>query len=741
MRDSFGQYRITGVLGEGGMGVVHAAFDERLGRPVAIKRLRASASDAIARERLQREARAAARVNHPNICQLYELGEDEGELFLAMELLQGEALSTRLARGPMPASEAVAVTLAMLAGLEALHREGIVHRDLKPSNIFLTPHGVKLLDFGVAASEAPVDITLSRLTSPGTIIGTPLYAAPEQLRGETVDARTDLFSTGVLLFEMLAGNPPYSGRSLVDTLHAITHEPPPPLGGVASAKIDRIVRTSLSKRPPERYPSAEVMARELRMALAVTDAFVPGATRSLTRLIVLPLRVLRPDPETDFLAFSLADAITSGLSGLQSLVVRSSAAALRFANAHADLRSVATDAEVDAVLTGTLLRGGPQLRVSTQLVEVPSGTMLWSHTVQVPVGDVFSVQDELSRRILESLAIPLTAREERMLGKDIPSSPHAYELYLRANEMSRDTRQWRVALDLYQQCVTDDPRYAPAWAGLGRVHRMLGKYVESPDGNHFAHAEEALKHALELNPDLSSAENIYAYLEVDLGRCEAAMVRLVRRARERPSDPELYAGLLHATRYCGLLRASLAAGEHALRLDPSIRTSVVQTHFMRGEYERMLEVGKEPYVRGLALESLGRRDEAIQALEAVDQSVNSRLVGYTVAFLKMLRGDCAASKALFRQLKNMHDPEGRFHVARHLTQLGELSEALEVLDSAVKDGFFCVPVIVGDPALDPLRALPAFANILRDAETRHRRAIVSFISAEGDRVLGLEYPV
>lgn len=740
MRETIGHYRLTGVLGEGGMGVVHAALDERLGRPVAIKTLHTSADGPIARERLQREARAAARVNHPNICQLYELGEEDGELFIAMELLQGEALATRLTRGALPTAEAIGIALGILAGLDALHREGIVHRDLKPSNIFLTPHGVKLLDFGVASSVGPVNATLARLTAPGTIIGTPLYAAPEQLREDGVDARTDVYSTGVVLYEMLAGATPFSGRTLASTVHAIVNDSPPPLAGIASAAIDRTVRTALSKRPEERYSSAEAMARDLRLALAVTDE-PAGSARSLTRLIVLPLRVLRPDPETDFLAFSLADAITNGLSGLQSLIVRSSAAALRFANVHADLKSIAGDAEVDAVLTGTLLRGGPELRVATQLVEVPSGTVLWSHTAQVSVGDVFSVQDELTRRILESLSIPLTAREQRMLKKDVPATPRAYELYLRANELSRETRQWRVALDLYQQCITDDPRYAPGWAGLGRIHRLLGKYVEDATATHFSQAENALKRALDLNPDLSTAENTYAALEVDLGRSEAAMVRLVRRARERPSDPELFAGLLHAARYCGLLRASVAAAERALLLDPAIRTSLVQTYFMRGEYGRMLDMDIEPYMRGLALSALGRVDEAIAALETIDRGAGSRLVTYTMALMHYLRGEHDESTALARQLRGMHDPEGRFYVARQLAQLGETADALEVLGGAVRDGFFCVPAIAADPALDSIRAQPQFANILRDAEARHRRAVISFISAEGDRVLGIEYPV
>jgi serine/threonine protein kinase/tetratricopeptide (TPR) repeat protein len=741
MRETIGRYRVTGLLGEGGMGVVHAAVDERLGRAVAIKTLHAAAADPVARERLQREARAAARVNHPNICQLYELGDEEGELFLAMELLQGEPLATRLTRGALPAIEAIGVALGILAGLDALHREGIVHRDLKPSNIFLTPHGVKLLDFGVASTAASVDATLARLTSPGTIIGTPLYAAPEQLREHAVDARTDVYAAGVVLYEMLAGAPPFSGRTLGSTVHAIVNDSPAPLAGIASAAIDRTVRTALAKRPDDRYPSADAMARDLRMALAVTDDPASGSGRSLTRLIVLPLRVLRPDPDTDFLAFSLADAITSGLSGLQSLVVRSSAAALRFANVHADLKSVAADAEVDAVLTGTLLRGGPELRVATQLVEVPSGTVLWSHTAQVSVGDVFSVQDELTSRILDSLAIPLTAREERMLKKDVPATPRAYDLYLRANELSRDTRQWRVALDVYKQCVSDDPRYAPGWAGLGRIHRLLGKYVEDATATHFSQAEDALKRALDLNPDLSMAENTYAALEVDLGRSETAMVRLVRRARERPSDPELFAGLLHAARYCGLLRASVAAAERARLLDPSIRTSLVQTYFMRGEYARMLELDIEPYMRGLALSALGSVDEAIATLESVDRSVSSRLVTYALALLHYLRGDRQASTALIRQLRTMHDPEGRFYVARQMAQLGETEDALDVLGGAVRDGFFCIPAIAGDPAFDSIRGLPQFANILREAEARHRRAIISFISAEGDRVLGIEYPV
>ena len=515
MRRSIGRYAVTGTLGEGGMGVVYSAYDDRLGRPVAIKMIKPAVAEPAARERLRREARSAASVNHPAICQLYEIGEEQGELFLAMELLQGESLAARIARGNVPLGEAVSTAIGFLNGLDALHREGLVHRDLKPSNIFVTPHGVKLLDFGLTCPvEAATDETDARVTAPGTVVGTPQYAAPEQLRGETGDARTDLFAAGVVLYEMLVGKPPFSGHTTIEVFHAIMYDQPPVLtGGPAVSALDRVVHHALAKRPDDRYQSAAAMVQDLRAALVLGDTGSVVPARIVTRLIVLPFRILRPDPETDFLAFSLADAVTSSLSGLQSLVVRSSLAASRFASDSPDLKAIAKSAEVDAVLVGTLLRAGDQLRVATQLIETPSSTVLWSHTAQVSVGDLFRLQDELSEKIVESLSLPLTTRERTMLKQDVPSSASAYERYLRANEMSRDTRQWGAALELYEQCVQEDPHYAPAWAGIGRMHRMIGKYVDEETSERFAKAEAALRRALELNPDLSAAEHLYAHLD------------------------------------------------------------------------------------------------------------------------------------------------------------------------------------------------------------------------------------
>ena len=533
MRENIGRYAITGTLGEGGMGIVYAARDEQLGRVVAIKMLRASGEPA-ARDRLFREARSAASLNHPAICQLYEIGEHEGELFLAMELLQGESLASRLQRGALPLGEAVSVALGVLHGIEALHRQGLVHRDLKPSNIFLTPHGVKLLDFGLAtAAHGTTEdgATITRLTQPGTVVGTPQYAAPEQLQRGEVDTRTDLFAVGAVLYEMLAGKPPFAGGSPMEIFHSILYDQPPVLtGGPAVVALDRVVHRALAKSKTERYQTIDAMAQDLRAAIALGDTGSAASARALTRLIVLPFRVLRQDPETDFLAFSLADALTSSLSGLQSLVVRSSAAAARFASDVPDLKAIASETEVDLVLLGTILRAGSQLRVATQLVETAGSSVIWSHSAQVAVGDLFSVQDDLVTRIVDSLSLPLTARERRMLKQDVPSSSAAYELYLRANEMSRESKDWEAALKLYERCITEDPHYAPGWAGVGRMHRMIGKYFEKETVERLARSEHALKRALELNPDLSAAENVLAHLEVDLGRAEESMVRLLRRA-------------------------------------------------------------------------------------------------------------------------------------------------------------------------------------------------------------------
>jgi len=743
-------YAITGKLGEGGMGIVYKARDERLERVVAVKTMAALAGDETARKRFWREARAAASVNHPNVCQLYEIGEHQGELFLAMELLEGESLGERLRRGPMSVSEAVPIGLGILAALQALHARAIVHRDLKPSNVFLTPHGVKLLDFGLARTsldDAKTPSSLSELTRTGMVMGTPRYMAPEQVTGEGLDARSDLFAAGAILFEMLAGRSAFGGRNAVEILHATLHEQPPALSGSpAVAAADRVIRRALAKRPDDRHESAEAMAAELRGVLGTPGEDAPAMARALTRLVVLPFRVLRADPETDFLAFSLSDAIATSLSGIGSLVVRSNATAARFGGDAPDLKALAEQADVDRVVMGTLLRAGDQLRVVAQLVEAPAGTLLTSHTVQSSLGDLFQLQDDIARRVVQALSLPLGGGDSQPT-PDAPHDARAYELYLRANELGRRYDQLPQARELYERCVERDPRFAPAWARLGRCHWVIAKYVEpTPDGGE--RAEESFRRALELNPRLTVAHKLYAQFEADTGQTRQALVRLLREAARHGNDPELFAGLVHACRYCGLLDQSVAAHAEARRLDPNVPTSVEQTIMMTGDIDRLLALPHgsgtgtgDSGIRVIGLGLAGRRQEARAGLVVLRETAGARIPAfltwteYLMAWLER-RGDDMQATTTQTGLKITEDPEAIFQEGWLLCDVGEHQRGLPYLQRAVAKAYFVAPVLEKAPHFDALRGDPAFRKLLADAQAGREQTLAAFRDAGGERLLG-----
>src|SRR5262249_19643620 len=298
-------------------------------------------------------------------------------------------------------------------------------------------------------------------------------------------------------------------------------------------------------------------------------AETPKALRSL---IVLPFRMLRPDPGTDFLAFSLPEALTHSLSGLKSVVVRSSLAALRFAGGGTqDLKTIAAEAHVDLIVTGTLLSTGDEIRVTAQLTDAATGTLMCSHSTQTSIGHVFRLQDELTECVVDALSLQLTAREQQILRQDVPSDSKAYEYYLRGNQFSHDPKQWGAARDLYLRCVEADPCYAPAWARLGRIHHVMAKYLVTGAQEGLQRAESAFKQSLDLNPDLAIAHKSYAQLEVDLGHAGDAMARLLPRV-QGATDPEIFAALISPLRYCGLLEASATAYARAVALEPTIRT-------------------------------------------------------------------------------------------------------------------------------------------------------------------------
>jgi len=747
-----GHYVITGRLGEGGMGVVYVAQDERLKRAVALKRMSSLGGDEEARKRFWREARAAASVNHPNVCQLYEIGEDGGELFIAMELLEGEALSARLTRGPMNVSEALPVGLGMLAALSALHARGVIHRDLKPSNVFLTPHGVKLLDFGLARTAdsggVPSFGSVTDLTRTGMVVGTPRYMSPEQITGQAMDGRSDLFATGAILFEMLAGRPAFEGRSVVEVLHATLHEQPPALSGSpAVAAVDRVIRRAMAKRPSERPASADAMSGELRAVRVAFEDDTPALARALKRLVVLPFRILRSDPETDFLAYSLADAIATSLTRFDSLVVRSSASAARFSGDAPDLRALAVEADVDRVVMGTVLRSGDQLRATAQLVEAPGGTLLTSYTVLSSLGDLFRLQDDIAQRVVEALSLPLVAG--RGSAPPTPSAPHnarAYELYLRANEVARSYEQLHQARDLYRRCVELDPRFAPAWAELGRCDRVIGKFIDASEDTE-TRAEEAFRRALDLNPRLSVAHKYYANLEADTGHARSALARLLDEANRHGNDPELFAGLVHACRYCGLYEQSIAAHEEARRLDPNVPTSLEQTLLMAGEYDRLQSVARSPggsvrddVIRGIGLGFAGRHDEARSSIIAMREATLvpafRTWADFLLAWLDRRPQDMLASRAALDNIRIMNDPEAIFQDAWLSCDAGALERGLLLIRRAVEKGYFVAPTLSDRPEFDALRNDPTFREVLARAVAGREEALDAFREGGGERLLG-----
>jgi TolB-like protein len=536
---------------------------------------------------------------------------------------------------------------------------------------------------------------------------------------------------------MLSGRPPFGGATFPAIMHAVLHETPPALvGGAAMPAVDRVIRRALSKKPADRFGSAEDLVAELRQILPLVEGSTVTAARALTRLAVLPFRLLKPDAEIEYLVLSLADVIASALAGLESLVVRPSIKTAQYANQVPDLEHVAADLAVVVVLVGSILRVGERLRVSAQLMTAPAGDTLWTHTMQLGVDAVFELHEELSQRVID--ALPLTIGDQRRGPKVRPTGAKAFDLYMRGMQLRLEPGSWEQARALFDQSATLDPAFAPAWAERGRLDRVLVKYG---DRARLQDAEHAFHRALEIDPDNGTTHYYQAQLEIDVGRADAALMRLVERAAKHRAEPQVYAGLVHACRYAGLLDQSIAAHLQARRLDPTVATSVLHTYYLRGDFQRALEeayLSTDPF-EARVLGAMGRRREAIDAARREEARFqgNPLLRAFCASLGDALAGDHDQALAGLRRFESSSfaDGEGLFYLGEIYAAMGADDEAIAMLDRAAAAGFICVPAFLKDPYLSGLHAMRAFTNLIGRIESRQQKIAERFAKGGGARLL------
>ena len=393
---------------------------------------------------------------------------------------------------------------------------------------------------------------------------------------------------------------------------------------------------------------------------------------------------------------------------------------------------------------GTLLRGGDQIRATVQLVDAPGGTLLTSQTIHSPLGDLFALQDDIARRVVDALSLPLGGDVQSPL-PDAPRSPRAYELYLRGNELARSYDGLSQARDQYLRALELDPQFAPAWAQLGRCHRVIGKYVDvTADSD--ARAQDALQRALALEPRLSVAHKYLAALEAEIGEAPKAVVRLVREAARHGNDPELFAGLVQTCRYCGLYEEAIAAHAEARRLDPNIATSVEQTLLMTAEFDRLFGVepagagGADQGIRVMALGLGGRREEARQSLLVMRQAMNlpafQSWTDYLMAWIDGRAEDMRTKIAVLSGLKIQEDPEAMCLEGWLFCEVGDHDTGLRLLQRAVRKGYYAAPTLARSRHFDALRSNPEFLAVQAEAEAGRQRALEAFREAGGERLLG-----
>jgi TolB-like protein/Flp pilus assembly protein TadD len=730
-----GPYEIRDLLGAGGMGEVYRAHDPRLGREVAVKVLPAECSrDADRLRRFEHEAQAAGRLNHPNIMAVLDVGCQDTMPYVVSELLEGETLREAIRNG-LPPRKAVDCAVQIAQGLAAAHEKGMVHRDLKPENVFVTRSGlVKILDFGLAklrptpeAAGAGEQATATQDTRPGTVLGTAGYMSPEQVRGEALDHRSDIFSLGAILYEMLARRRAFTADTAAETMTAVLRADPPPLPSTphgVSPALERIVRRCLEKRPGERFHSAEDVAFALQAIsegatavprrrawaapaaaglIAAAIAVVVLGTRPLRRpaaggealpirsIAVLPLENLSRDPGQDYFADGMTEALIGDLAKIGSLRVISRTSAMRFKGISKPLPEIARELSVDAIVEGSVLRSGDRVRITAQLIRGATDEHIWNDSYERDLKDVLALQSEVARAIAGRIRTAVTPEEKARLGSAPPQSlavreidPRAHEAYLkgRYHLNKRTGAELLVAIEYFEAAIRTAPRYAPGYAGLAKCYLLLpaaGIGAAAPK-DVLPKAKEAARHALAVDDSLSEAHSVLGYAltlhEWDWTGGERSFERALALD---PSDAtaHFWYGAHLAAR--GRLDEAIASARRARALDPVspiVNAGVAWMLYLAGRYDEAVEHSRQAlaldpafaigHLRlGTAYEGKGMLPEAIAELrKAVASSGESPDMVAALGHAHATAGDRGEARKILAGLKDLS--QRRYVSAYHI---------------------------------------------------------------------------
>ena len=732
-----GQYEIVSPIGAGGMGEVYKAQDTRLKRLVALKLLPPELTrDETAKQRFLQEAQAASALDHPNICTIHEINETpDGQLYLVMAYYEGETLKEKIERGPLPLDEAVDIAIQVGQGLAEAHAAGIVHRDIKPANVML-PKGapVKIVDFGLAKLAGQVG-----LTQTGKALGTVAYMSPEQARGQEVDHRTDLWSLGVVLYEMLTGQPPFQGDNLLAISNAILQRQPVALSGTSSS-AQGVVTRALTKNSAERYQAVADLLGDLRKAAVKSgESVTAAAEQDVPSIAVLPFADMSPQKDQDYFCEGMSEEIINALTKLEGLKVTSRTSAFQFKGQAQDIRRIGEVLNVKTVLEGSVRTAGNRLRVTTQLINIADGYQVWSERYDRQMEDVFDIQDEISHAIAQALTSRLVG------GAGVPKVDRhtedldAYHLYLQGRHhwFSRDRGGLNRALRCFEQAVEKDPAYALAHAGAAQVYVIFGLYGFMPPKAAFPRAKAAVKRALVDGTDVADAHLALGMIQFLFDwDWEGSDQEYLRATTLDPANALAFSWHGIYLTVVGRYREALAAATKARDLDPlsPYTNSIVGlVHFLGRQHRQGLDVSQKVldqdpnfmvalWTCAYCCAALSMHDEAVAHLQ---KAVN--LTDRLPIFVGMLgqvyarAGKRAEAEALLRELGQRFDGEYVPPVTLSwiAMALGDVDRAFDWLEQEYRDRGVWLFTTKESLWFDDFRSDPRFQDLLRRMNFPH----------------------